>query len=547
MAQSILKMQVGPVQDFIAQARSTRDMWAGSYLLSWLTAAAMKPFKEHPECEFIFPQLENQPLYKMFASDKSSPDGLIPTIPNVFLVLVPQGMVKTLAQDADKQLRSELKKISKQCWDHLVNEFPNVPLDSSKSRWDDQVSRFPIINWHAVDYTPEDHDGSIKQLNKHMAARRNTREFQQWGAMTKDDGNVAWDNNLQGAAKDVLSGKEEIIGGESLWAGNSQGYWKKAGPFGAMNCIKRLFPEAVLERKFGDLKEFWNEMSMSNTRDLAAMNRAGVSDQLKDEDEKPLPLNPYMAVIAMDGDRMGAALDKIKDKESHKAFSQALATFSEKLVKPIVTDAGGQLVYAGGDDVLALCPADQALAIAAELREKFLEAMQEFRRLDPAKPLDASCGIAVAHYKYPLQRAVHEARQAEKRAKTQRDREAFELTLLKHSGETIHWGAKWDSKALKVYEKFNTKVENESLSGRFAYALNELLAPYKLDQPPESGVPLKEIIRKEFRHVQVRQAKVKGAIVENAEAYLDEKDLALQDFPKLFLAATFMTRLRGEK
>ena len=35
---SLIKFQIGPVQDFIAQARSTRDLWSGSYLLSFLMA-----------------------------------------------------------------------------------------------------------------------------------------------------------------------------------------------------------------------------------------------------------------------------------------------------------------------------------------------------------------------------------------------------------------------------------------------------------------------------------------------------------------------------
>ena len=38
---SFLLFQIGPVQDFIRQARSTRDLWAGSYLLSYLIAKAM--------------------------------------------------------------------------------------------------------------------------------------------------------------------------------------------------------------------------------------------------------------------------------------------------------------------------------------------------------------------------------------------------------------------------------------------------------------------------------------------------------------------------
>lgn len=32
---ALLKLQIGPVQDFIAQARSTRDLWSGSSGLNW--------------------------------------------------------------------------------------------------------------------------------------------------------------------------------------------------------------------------------------------------------------------------------------------------------------------------------------------------------------------------------------------------------------------------------------------------------------------------------------------------------------------------------
>ena len=39
---AFLKFQLGPVQDFIAAARSIRDLWSGSYLLSWLMAAGIK-------------------------------------------------------------------------------------------------------------------------------------------------------------------------------------------------------------------------------------------------------------------------------------------------------------------------------------------------------------------------------------------------------------------------------------------------------------------------------------------------------------------------
>ncbi|HHY62363.1 MAG TPA: hypothetical protein GYA11_05195, partial [Firmicutes bacterium] len=37
----ILDFTIAPVQGFVGQARRTRDFWAGSYLISYLTAHAI--------------------------------------------------------------------------------------------------------------------------------------------------------------------------------------------------------------------------------------------------------------------------------------------------------------------------------------------------------------------------------------------------------------------------------------------------------------------------------------------------------------------------
>ena len=59
---AFLKFQLGPVQDFIAAARSIRDLWSGSYLLSWLMAAGMRALSAEvgPDA-VIFPNLRGQP------------------------------------------------------------------------------------------------------------------------------------------------------------------------------------------------------------------------------------------------------------------------------------------------------------------------------------------------------------------------------------------------------------------------------------------------------------------------------------------------------
>ncbi len=56
----------------------------------------------------------------------------------------------------------------------------------------------------------------------------------------------------------------------------------------------------------------------------------------------------------------------------HAFISRALADFTHQIVPWVVErEHDGRLVYAGGDDVLALAPADQAMAIAARLQELF--------------------------------------------------------------------------------------------------------------------------------------------------------------------------------
>ena len=42
MTERLLHFTLGPVQSFVAQARRTSDLWAGSLLLSWLAGQAMK-------------------------------------------------------------------------------------------------------------------------------------------------------------------------------------------------------------------------------------------------------------------------------------------------------------------------------------------------------------------------------------------------------------------------------------------------------------------------------------------------------------------------
>lgn len=227
----------------------------------------------------------------------------------------------------------------------------------------------------------------------------------------------------------------------------------------------------------------------------------------------------------------------------HLQFSEALSNFALLCARPIVEAFDGRLIYAGGDDVVALLPADTALACAEALRAAFTgrevkapngnvlfsspapgflttENWQDQQQrpipfLVPGPAADASIGIAIAHFKAPLQDVVRAAHDAEKRAKKQLGRSAVAVTLFKRSGETIEWGCNWAGGGLQLYRALADALDAGQLSGKFPYRFAELLSPYITESTPlvtASGTAqpvtafrADEVIQQEFKHTLGRQ------------------------------------------
>ncbi|MCS6771167.1 MAG: type III-B CRISPR-associated protein Cas10/Cmr2, partial [Kiritimatiellae bacterium] len=510
---AFLIFQLGPVQEFIAQARSTRDLWSGSYLLSWLMAHAIKAVTDvcGPDA-VIYPFLRAQPLFDLLHRDEiydkiplkdvthqtiwdrlklHENEILVPNLPNKFLAVVPASNAEHLAEKAEKAARNELENIANVCWDWLDRRHP---LKSNwKERFFGQVRSFLQITWQTLAWNQSPPPEYIKkifgcdvskfkltpnpghwwsyyyqELDRLHAGRRNTRDFQPW--MLDDD-------KKQGASKDMLSGKEEIVFDMDWWINKPDderflSLFRTEDRLGAINVIKRVWHEAYL-RDVWHLKpektlrfqsvpdiaaaEWLNHIRREAVRALAesrqefdriyglceAMQRhAGeyrvriskqpLSERNLDtwlretapdafmadswerkeripegkivtkrcdnviaelrklyEDKKFGPPPSYVAIIALDGDSMGKWISgeltpplleqfskEAKDALAaqveegtkrtlspsyHLQFSEALANFALYLVRPIVEYFLGQVIYAGGDDVLAMVPASKGL------------------------------------------------------------------------------------------------------------------------------------------------------------------------------------------
>lgn len=213
-------------------------------------------------------------------------------------------------------------------------------------------------------------------------------------------------------------------------------------------------------------------------------------------------LETYYALLLMDGDRMGAWLSGGDDHaityrqsfhpqvragfdaraqgsaalraygaqpralspNRHLAISGALNDFSLYVARHVVeVEHLGRLLYAGGDDVLAMLPVADLTDAMQRLRRAYsgsegpqaapgderLVMARGFARLDGrlmrmmGEKATASCGAVVAHHQAPLGPVLRELRSAERRAKEQGQRDAFCITVIKRSGGTRHLVAKW--------------------------------------------------------------------------------------------------------
>lgn len=145
----------------------------------------------------------------------------------------------------------------------------------------------------------------------------------------------------------------------------------------------------------------------------------------------------YYAVITADGDKIRA---KIKEKtttnpENIKELSQNLYNFFTKNDDiHIITNKqfNGELIYAGGDDILAFLPVKNGDKTFLDYIHILDERFKKFVGSD----VSLSFGVNIAFYKYPLRNAIQSAFDLLHEAKENKDiKNRLSLKITKHSGQ----------------------------------------------------------------------------------------------------------------
>src|SRR5688572_20315647 len=150
MAEHLLLVTLGPVQEFIQQARRTRDLWFGSRLLSEVSRAAARaivqehvgpdPIERRPARTLIFPALdaldpELRPCRKLFREHGQPPL----EIANRILALLPDGVdPKVTAREAQDEAKKQFRDIARD-----VKGWLSAALAPGIDRlWDEQIDTF---------------------------------------------------------------------------------------------------------------------------------------------------------------------------------------------------------------------------------------------------------------------------------------------------------------------------------------------------------------------------------------------------------------------
>lgn len=694
-APALLRFQLGPVQDFIAAARTTRDLWSGSYLLSWLMTSGLKRLSElaGPDA-VLFPNLHGQPVFdflwqkdlwsqltvdgqtQLAPLDHTDSELVTPNLPNVFLALVPAADARAIAAEVENAIRAEWRAVADAVWTFAFRE--KAPT-ANRSRFDDQISRHLSVAWQTTPFPAclDEAETLAQHLSDPMllkrfrlvrktfeqdlpAAERDRRFYTDDAKNKLNSIGLAWPllvalNQWQLDAvrstrvfalprqekgwtpvfKDALTGiEDQVFTDKADLSAAAKPLFKHDDPVAAATLVKRLWHLAYLRDRHG-LAE--SGFTMPNTHSLAkgAPDANDAEADITDRDE-----GKYFAVLAFDGDDMGKWVSGEKappfrtqladyveaDGDIHKGaleyfernradeflgtprlltpsyhlqFSQALSNFALYAAPRVVAAHKGRLVYAGGDDVLAMLPADTALACADDLQRVFrgqapnsecgiraehtgfltFDKWKRFpARADRAgKPLPflvpgpratASCGVALAHFKVPLQDVVRTAQAAEKRAKRkgapQKLKHAFALTVLKRSGEITEWDARFDTenpkdaspnrRALPAFFAVTRAMDAKVLSAKFPHKMLALLAPYR-SRDKDGDIPdfpVKQAVLADLAAVMDRQRgdhydrDAAGRVSAALEAYLaslpDRPSDVLEALTGLFTAAAFIAR-----
>jgi len=513
----LLEISIGPVQGFIAAARRSRDLWAGSYILSELVRAAAAKMTDH-RAQLIYP------LASRVQQDNPQQDSNLSNILLGQIDGVDAAGIRAIAEEVKQAARDRLASFAADA----MRDWRQAGVSLRDDFWQRQVADAieAYAAWAAIPAVGEGdrppYRVAYDNLKKTLAARKNTRDFAPMFAAADADKGV-------GIPKCSFDGLRESVLPKDRQSFPPRFGLSRGEQLDALGCIKRVVGRS---ERFTALTRFaadgWlKQLPPADRQDLAAAceklvgnDRALATRASGSADVEIFPYDggllfperyaiaekdsqgnaaartalaglgavlrplwkrygrpcPYGVLLIADGDRMGRFVDQAHSAPDHTRISDAVASFADR-VPPIAQRFGGQCVFAGGEDLTVFLPRAAVVDSAFALHEAFTTAMArvvaDLVQADDARPT-LRVGAAICHVLEPLGVIRQRAAAAEKFAKGEAGAptqgNALGLKLHIRSGHEIGVRLRFDDAAgREALADWQAAYTKRQLPGRLAY------------------------------------------------------------------------------
>lgn len=549
-AQHLILAAVGPVQEFIAAGRKVRDVWYGSYCLSELSKL-MAALLAEKGCTLVFPAPEDPDADLRPESELN--------VVNRVLAVAPDGKNPAdLCREMQEAAQAFWRDLGKKA---LAEGAGLVDEAIFKSQLSDLGEFYAV--WASMD---GGYANARKRVEELMSARKCARIFRapSWNGFGR------FKSSLDGVRETVLRdgaaarSRGRIRDGEHL---DALGFVKRMGSFkqDRFDSLVDVAVRTTEARRESDpsFKEDYDQLRKSG-KDLAKTEldgdiqwpemlyegrlesvlreraRAGETpnsrvaafqEDVRNFCKKYGEPEGYLCFLLGDGDHMGKTLDALPDMAAHQRFSRELSRFAKE-ARGVVERHAGELIYSGGDDVMAYLPLHTALQCASELNSLFGEVMAAACAGRPVTPPTFSAGLVITHHSESLAEIFERAREAEHHAKEFGARNALAICQNKRGQRGIQLAGKWSDLPERMREFIDLYLD-KALPSRFGYQLRALSKQCggKLewkdkagDEPQPDNVASAELLRVLGRKAVTKETRVK--LLRLLAKYGEIKDLS---------------------
>lgn len=448
MENKYIGITFGPICRIASMARSTKAIWASSYIFSYLAKNIIREFYLTRKRNFLLPQWsENESNTEQTVFEPHNGAGLFPD--------------RYIFESKDDDFTALKEKKQEVIAD--ISEKISRALNKDKAKVQQYIEKSIKVFFVEKEYGK---DSSPFDIIKGITSSLDILD-----------------------CEDLFC--EEIVDGENYFEdffelANSflmaDGFGKREDDSQDHRLIKTIFEYSACELQE---ESYWKKFGLPkpNINLVAEQGMPFVGKVDKKVQDRYMQYHNYIAIVKADGDYMGDTLKAMAEKGiSIYNLDKNLLAYNLSVIEKIQV-YGGVPIFLGGDDLLFFAPVvngdhKNIFSLIDEINDLFNEQMKNIGLGNDLK-LTLSFGVSITYYRHPMHESLDMAEQLLWDTKNS-GKNCIKWQLRKHSGQIISGVLpkkytdfyKESVKLIQDNSILNTGKENDRIFSSFVYWIN---------------------------------------------------------------------------